>query len=185
MRLKYDIQTEKVDATIESFRKDLEIFKSNLIAAGQLTPSYTSGEGTRLASTVQKLQSDFEQYVREANDRTNEVQAEVGNKISTFMTETQSVFDSILTDISSLKKASSAKDYSQEIENLESHLTERISTLTENAMEFNAIQGETLQNLHEKVQEIITRVNEEKKRTKTDLMEMQEITSAKFNGVNE
>lgn len=55
MRVKYDIQTEKVDATLEGFRKDLEIFKSNLIAAGQLTPSYTAIEGSRLAATVQKL----------------------------------------------------------------------------------------------------------------------------------
>jgi len=34
MKVKYDIHTERVNATIDGFRKDLEVFKTNLIAAG-------------------------------------------------------------------------------------------------------------------------------------------------------
>ena len=34
MRVKYDIQIEKTNAVVEGFRKDLEVFKTNLIAAG-------------------------------------------------------------------------------------------------------------------------------------------------------
>jgi archaellum component FlaC len=75
----------------------------------------------------------------------------------------------MLKDISSLQKGLASIDINHDLENLETHLTERIATLTENAMEVNALQSETLQNLHDKVQEIIIRVNEEKKRCKTDL----------------
>lgn len=50
MKVQYQIQTEKTNATVEGFRKDLEIFKTNLIAAGQFTPPYTLVEGNRLAT---------------------------------------------------------------------------------------------------------------------------------------
>ena len=42
------VQTEKVDKEIANFRKDLEIFKTNLIAAGQITASFSLSDGNRL-----------------------------------------------------------------------------------------------------------------------------------------
>jgi hypothetical protein len=68
----------------------------------------------------------------------------VGMKVSQFMSDTQGVFDSMLKDISSLQKGLASIDINHDLENLETHLTERIATLTENAMEVNALQSETL-----------------------------------------
>ena len=181
MRVKYEVQIEKCNATIEGFRKDLEIFKTNLIATGQLTPSYSLVEGNRLAGIVQKLQSNFEFFCRDTNDRQTEILQDVGMKISKFMSDTQGVFDSMLRDISALQKGLASIDVNHDLETLETHLTERIATFTENAMEVNAVQSETLQNLHDKVQEIIIRVNEEKKRCKNDLLEQIDIREAKNN----
>ena len=55
------------------------------------------------------------------------------------MTETQGVFDSLLQDISALQKTVNTFQESHDLENLETHLTERIATLTENAMEATAV----------------------------------------------
>lgn len=60
-------------------------------------------------------------------------------KVSQFMSDTQGVFDSMLKDISSLQKGLASIDINHDLENLETHLTERIATLTENAMEVNAL----------------------------------------------
>ena len=70
------------------------------------------------------------------------------------MTETQGVFDSLLQDISALQKTVNTFQESHDLENLETHLTERIATLTENAMEATAVQGESLDSLNDKVKEI-------------------------------
>jgi len=53
--IKYEIHAEKVNKTINLFRKDLEIFKSNLIASGQSPPSFTLADGNRLTLVVNKL----------------------------------------------------------------------------------------------------------------------------------
>ena len=55
------------------------------------------------------------------------------------MSDTQGVFDSMLKDISSLQKSVQNFEESHDIDNLETHLTERIATLTENAMEATAV----------------------------------------------
>ena len=60
------------------------------------------------------------------------------------MTDTQGVFDSMLQDIAALKKNVAVMSENRDIENLESHLSERIATLFENAMEATAVQSETL-----------------------------------------
>ena len=88
MRVKYDIQIEKTNAVVEGFRKDLEVFKTNLIAAGQLTTPYTLIEGNRLSQQVNKLQSDFEFFCRDTNDRQSDIQQDIGNKVSQFMADT-------------------------------------------------------------------------------------------------
>ena len=155
MRVKYEIQTEKTDAQLLAFRKDLEVFKTNLIAAGQLTASYTLQDGNRLAQIVSKLQSDFEFFCRDSSDRQAEIQQDLGNKVGQFMSDTQGVFDSMLQDIAKIQKDISNIDTSNDLEILETHLTERIATLTENAMETSAMQSESLQNLHEQVQEMV------------------------------
>ena len=68
----------------------------------------------------------------------------MGSKVSQFMTDTQGVFDSMLQDIAALKKNVAVMSENRDIENLESHLSERIATLFENAMEATAVQSETL-----------------------------------------
>ena len=55
------------------------------------------------------------------------------------MTDTQGVFDSMLQDIAQLKKNVAVMQENRDIENLESHLSERIATLFENAMEATAV----------------------------------------------
>ena len=60
------------------------------------------------------------------------------------MTDTQGVFDSMLQDIAQLEKNVAVMQENRDIENLESHLSERIATLFENAMEATAVQSETL-----------------------------------------
>ena len=60
------------------------------------------------------------------------------------MSDTQGVFDSMLRDISALQKGLASIDVNHDLETLETHLTERIATFTENAMEVNAVQSETL-----------------------------------------
>ena len=58
---------------MDGFRKDLEVFKTNLIAAGQLTPHYSLEDGKRLHNVVSKLQNDFEYFCRETGDREAEI----------------------------------------------------------------------------------------------------------------
>ena len=43
---------------------------------------------------------------------------------------------------------------SHDLDQLETHLTERIATLTENAMEASAVQSESLNSLNERVQSL-------------------------------
>ena len=87
------------------------------------------------------------------------------------MTDTQGVFDSMLQDIAELKKKVAIQQESRDIENLESHLSERIATLFENAMEATAVQSETLQSLYTQVQELVGEVTEDRKRTKREIIE--------------
>jgi len=56
-----------------------------------------------------------------------------------FMTNTQGVFESMLNDISELQRHIATIEESRELEILETHLTERIATLTENGMESAAV----------------------------------------------
>ena len=69
MRVQYQVQTEKVNKTIEWFRKDLELFKTNLIANGSQVPSYSAVDGNRLAEHLTKLQTDFSLFCRDTGDR--------------------------------------------------------------------------------------------------------------------
>mmetsp|Transcript_35698 Transcript_35698/g.46961 ORF Transcript_35698/g.46961 Transcript_35698/m.46961 type:complete len:92 (-) Transcript_35698:1158-1433(-) len=88
-----------------------------------------------------------------------EIQQDLASKVAQFMTETQGVFDSMLQDISGLQKTVTNLQDSHDLENLETHLTERIATLTENAMEATAVQGETLSSLNEKVAELTQKID--------------------------
>lgn len=87
------------------------------------------------------------------------------------MADTQGVFDSMLQDISLLRKGLAKVEDTHDIEQLETHLSERIATLFENAMEATAVQSETLDSLHNRVAQIVTTAEEEKKRVKRDASE--------------
>ena len=69
MKVMSKVQTEKMNKEISSFRKDLEIFKTNLIAAGQIQASFPLTDGNRLQQAVSKMQSDFEYFVKESGER--------------------------------------------------------------------------------------------------------------------
>ena len=60
-------------------------------------------------------------------------------------------------------------DVTRDMDALETHLTERIATLTENSMEVNALQGQTLDNLNKRVQELLNEIDETKARSKIEL----------------
>lgn len=70
------------------------------------------------------------------------------------MAETQGVFDSLLKDISSLQKNVNSMRESRDIDQLEKHLSERIATFTENAMETTSVQGESLNSLNDRVHDL-------------------------------
>ena len=55
------------------------------------------------------------------------------------MAETRGVFDSLLKDISDLQKEINGFKESHDLDQLENHLSERIATLFENAMETSAV----------------------------------------------
>ena len=101
------------------------------------------------------------------------------------MTETQGVFDSLLQDISSLQKTVNTFQESHDLENLETHLTERIATLTENAMEATAVQGESLDSLNEKVKELSEIISAQAERYKEDLTAHVESLQSKMGDVQE
>ena len=87
------------------------------------------------------------------------------------MTDTQSVFDSMLQDMAQIRKEVATVKESQDYDALETHLSERIATLFENAMEATAVQTETLNNLNDQVQQIVADMSIDKKRFKNDLSE--------------
>ena len=64
--------------------------------------------------------------------------------MTSFMGESQLVFDSILKDIHALQDQTKILEESKAIEELENHLSERIATLTENSLEVTATQRESL-----------------------------------------
>lgn len=185
MKIMYEVQTEKVNKEITGFRKDLEVFKTNLIAAGQMTASFSLSDGNRLQQIVNKLQTDFDYFVKDSNERQVEIQQDLANKVASFMTETQGVFDSLLQDISALQKTVNTFQESHDLENLETHLTERIATLTENAMEATAVQGESLDSLNDKVRELSMIITDQASKNKEDLTAHVESLQSKMGDVQE
>ena len=97
------------------------------------------------------------------------MQKDLGNKVTQFMTDTQSVFDSLLKDISTLRKKIEDLEESHDIESLETHLTERIATLTENSMETAAVQAESLESLHAKIASLVTETSNQGKRNREEV----------------
>ena len=94
------------------------------------------------------------------------------------MSETQSVFDSMLQDISTLQKTVRVLTESRDVENLETHLTERIATFTENSLEAIAVQGQSLSSLNIKVDELTTVVIKNKEQNKEKLVYFDEAIKA-------
>ena len=86
------------------------------------------------------------------------------------MAETRGVFDSLLKDISGLQKEINSFKESHDLDQLENHLSERIATLFENAMETSAVQGESLKSLDERVRNLTTVVTRNSEQSKHEII---------------
>ena len=100
---KIDDMQGQVTDTVETFRKDIEVLKTNIIATGQLPQNFSLDDGVQLKNTVTLLQSDFKTMDEDHRRGIQEVNEQSAKKMSSFRSETQMVFDSILKDIHTLQ----------------------------------------------------------------------------------
>ena len=96
------------------------------------------------------------------------------------MNDTRSVFDGILKDVEQLQNDNVRILESKAMDELEAHLTERLTSISENNLEVTATHREALQTLSGKIEELATKMKEQKKKTKNKLEEATEIFDAKL-----
>ena len=76
------------------------------------------------------------------------------------MNDTRAVFDALLKDIEHLQSDTEKLLESKAVEELETHLTDRIAMLSENNLEVISTQRESMQSLSEQIDELANKTNE-------------------------
>lgn len=104
--------------------------KLNVIASGQIVAGFTTEQGMALTGEVAKLGEKLEGLMRDQDKQMNQAKEEASTGVEQVMKETKSVFDAIIKDVEQLQNEVEKLKGSSAIEELESHLTERITMLS-------------------------------------------------------
>ena len=112
--------------------------KMNIIASGQVEAGFSTAQGLQLTSEVAKLAARFDSLASEQEKQFGQVREEAQGNVQQVTKETRAVFDAIMRDIDSLQSETEKLRASSALEELETHLTERITMLSENSLEMNS-----------------------------------------------
>ena len=113
---------------------------------------------------MSKLSTRFDSIAREQEKQFEQIRGEVQANVKQVATETRTVFDTIMKDLDSLQNETEKMQTSKALEELENHLTDRITLLTKNSLDMNSTQRESYKNLTEKLDDQIQKMKENKKK---------------------
>ena len=180
--LKADVDSKNAPILdeIHGIKTDMNTMKMNIIATGQLEAGFSTEQGLKLTSKVASLTTRFDTLLSDQQNQFASVSNEAQNKITKAMEEKQMVLDDMIRDISSLQSETEKLKESTALEELENHLTERITMLSENSLDMNATQRESYRVLSEKIEAQLKKVKENKKKLRKQMTDVTEEIDVKM-----
>ena len=108
-------------------KNDINAMKLNIVASGQLAPGFSNELGVQLTSEVAKLTTRLDGLASEQQQQLGQVREEAQNNVQRVLKDTRAVFDAIQKDIDGLQNETGKLRASNALQELETHLTERIT----------------------------------------------------------